>query len=98
MPEYPRPMLVREAWLNLNGLRDLTIVDRGAGKPDAFTEQFLVPGPAEDVHLITTAPCLAHKQAVSPFRADLSGRTIRRTSRHPDQIRDMTTQNMSAGE
>ena len=29
--DYPRPQLVRESWLNLNGLWEYSIVDRPAG-------------------------------------------------------------------
>jgi hypothetical protein len=51
--EYPRPQLVREAWLNLNGLWEYAIVDRPAGEsgvptadgmpPRAWDGQILVP-------------------------------------------------------
>ena len=32
--EYPRPQLVRQDWMNLNGLWDYAVVKKGAGKPD----------------------------------------------------------------
>ncbi|TDD84474.1 glycoside hydrolase family 2 [Saccharopolyspora karakumensis] len=40
LPEYPRPQLTRERWLNLNGLWDYTGGDNA-------TEQILVPYPPE---------------------------------------------------
>ncbi|WP_406693082.1 glycoside hydrolase family 2 TIM barrel-domain containing protein [Saccharopolyspora sp. ID03-671] len=40
LPEYPRPQLTRERWLNLNGLWDYTGGDHGP-------EQILVPYPPE---------------------------------------------------
>jgi beta-galactosidase/beta-glucuronidase len=47
LPEYPRPQMVRNEWLNLNGLWDLAITNRDVAKPDSFTEQILVPFPVE---------------------------------------------------
>lgn len=41
--EYPRPQLVRQNWKNLNGLWELSIVDKGSEKPAAFPLQILVP-------------------------------------------------------
>lgn len=46
-PEYPRPQLVREHWLNLNGLWDYAITDKAAGKPTAWDGKILVPFPVE---------------------------------------------------
>ena len=47
LPEYPRPLMVREQWINLNGLWDYTVIDRDAEKPDGFIGQILVPFPIE---------------------------------------------------
>jgi len=47
LPEYPRPQMVRNDWLNLNGLWDLAIVNRDVAKPDSFPDQILVPFPIE---------------------------------------------------
>src|SRR5438552_12240554 len=46
-PEYPRPQMVRKAWLNLNGLWDLAITSKDAPKPDIFSGRILVPFPIE---------------------------------------------------
>jgi hypothetical protein len=47
LPEYPRPQMVREEWLNLNGLWDFAVLPREEGKPERFTETILVPFPIE---------------------------------------------------
>ena len=45
-PEYPRPRLVRENWLNLNGYWDFAITSED-GVPLKFSEKILVPFPPE---------------------------------------------------
>jgi hypothetical protein len=42
-PEYPRPMMVREEWKNLNGLWDYAIVEREANRPEKYQGKILVP-------------------------------------------------------
>src|SRR5580700_8799454 len=44
--EYPRPQLVRKNWLNLNGLWNYALVERGAKDPEP-QGQILVPYPIE---------------------------------------------------
>ncbi len=45
--EYPRPQLVRENWLNLNGLWDYAITPMPASEPTAYEGKILVPFPVE---------------------------------------------------
>ena len=47
LPEYPRPQLRRERWMNLNGAWEYAIADSGAGRPAAFDGTILVPFSAE---------------------------------------------------
>lgn len=47
LPEYPRPMMVRSQWLNLNGLWKFAIRPREAARPQQFDGDILVPFPVE---------------------------------------------------
>jgi hypothetical protein len=47
LPEYPRPQLARQEWLNLNGLWDYAITPDSAQAPGPFAGQILVPFPVE---------------------------------------------------
>lgn len=42
-PEYPRPIMEREQWQNLNGLWDYAIKKRGEATPSSFDGKILVP-------------------------------------------------------
>ena len=41
--EYPRPLMQRQQWLNLNGLWQYAITDKEAAKPTAWQGEILVP-------------------------------------------------------
>ena len=46
-PDYPRPQMVREDWLNLNGLWDYAIRPKDQEAPATFDGKILVPFPVE---------------------------------------------------
>ena len=43
LPEYPRPQMVRENWLNLNGIFDCAVTDAECEYPENFDEKIRVP-------------------------------------------------------
>lgn len=43
LPEYPRPIMERSEWQNLNGLWNYSIIDRGSSLPDVYDGKILVP-------------------------------------------------------
>jgi len=43
LPEYPRPLIERSQWTNLNGLWEYAITPRGAAEPATFDGKILVP-------------------------------------------------------
>jgi beta-galactosidase/beta-glucuronidase len=47
LPEYPRPQMERDQWINLNGLWDYALLKRGSSMPNKFNGKILVPFPVE---------------------------------------------------
>lgn len=47
LPEYPRPQLARERWMNLNGLWQFNVLPKEKSINDLFPGQILVPYPVE---------------------------------------------------
>src|SRR5262249_1628497 len=45
--EYPRPQIVREHWLSLNGLWEYAIRPKAEDEPNTFDGRILVPFPVE---------------------------------------------------
>jgi beta-galactosidase/beta-glucuronidase len=43
LPEYPRPLMERNEWMNLNGLWDFAVVSTREATPTTYTRQILVP-------------------------------------------------------
>ena len=43
LPEYPRPIMERSEWKNLNGLWQYAVINRGAALPTEFEGDILVP-------------------------------------------------------
>ena len=43
LPEYPRPQMVREQWMNLNGQWDYSVVAKEAASPESYQGRILVP-------------------------------------------------------
>ena len=47
LPEYPRPMMQRDKWMNLNGKWNYAILQEDMGMPTDFDGDILVPFPIE---------------------------------------------------
>lgn len=43
LPDYPRPIMVRDAWQNLNGLWEYTICETNEDEPNRYNGHILVP-------------------------------------------------------
>ena len=43
LPEYPRPIMERSEWKNLNGLWNYAVIEKGAALPQAYEGEILVP-------------------------------------------------------
>ena len=47
LPEYPRPLLERSEWKNLNGLWEYAVTDKNSAEPATYEGKILVPYPIE---------------------------------------------------
>ncbi len=47
LPEYPRPIMVRDTWMNLNGLWEYAVVAKESAAPQTWDGEILVPYPIE---------------------------------------------------
>ena len=45
LPEYPRPMMERKEWKNLNGLWDYAIRPCGEAEPKTYDARYWCPSP-----------------------------------------------------
>ena len=80
LPEYPRPQMVRERWLNLNGMFDYAVTDAETAWPGAFDGQIRVPFAIESClsgvcKKITAGDRLWYRKVFS-LPADFAGRRV----------------------
>ena len=69
LPEYPRPQMVRENWINLNGMFDYAITDEKAEWCDEYKEQIRVPFAVESCLFIKQI-CAFHKKSCGSLSLD----------------------------
>ncbi|QDV75145.1 sugar-binding domain-containing protein [Botrimarina mediterranea] len=62
-PEYPRPQMVRDEWLNLNGEWDLAILDAAEQQPSEYPDKILAPYPIESQLSGVEKPLLPDQKA-----------------------------------
>ena len=56
LPEYPRPQMVRDRWLNLNGLWDYAITAKDAGRPAAWDGRSSSRSPSSRPYRASASP------------------------------------------
>ncbi len=81
LPEYPRPQMVRERWLNLNGLWDYAITAKDAARPEAWDGTILVPFAVESAlsgvgKAVGSAKALWYRRTVFVPRKWRNGRVL----------------------
>lgn len=81
LPEYPRPQMVRDAWLNLNGLWSYAITAKDAPRPDRWDGQVLVPFAVESAlsgvgRPVGSAKALWYRRTVEVPKAWRGGRVL----------------------
>src|SRR5262245_38492624 len=74
-PEYPRPQMVREKWVNLNGLWDYAIRPAAERRPEKWDGQILVPFAVESALSGVMKPVrpderLWYRRSFTPTRID----------------------------
>ncbi|MGH7581778.1 MAG: sugar-binding domain-containing protein [Gemmatimonadales bacterium] len=81
LPSYPRPQLVRTAWINLNGRWDYAITPRDAAQPAHWDGAILVPFPVQSQlsgveRAVTDSQRLWYHRSFTAPRRSASGRLL----------------------
>lgn len=80
-PEYPRPQMSREDWVNLNGYWEYAIQGKEENEPNKYDGKILVPFPAESElsevkKLVGSSNYLWYKKQVEIDKADDGEKTL----------------------
>jgi len=81
LPEYPRPQMVRESWLNLNGLWSYAVTAKDAARPSSWDGRILVPFAAESAlsgvgRAVGSGKALWYRRTVTVPKAWRKGRLL----------------------